>query len=437
MASEDVRARKLILWLQWKDLGCTAIALGNGIAATFHFILNYVVKEVRKMLEKVLRVFVVALLAIIGGIAMHIASPFLTELISTEVLKSELGLFKMTAAHLIFLVLGIAAGAAIGYTTSPYFASKLQRFSVWVEGQLNKMPLHDVIAGLIGLAIGLIIADLLGIAFSKIPVVGDYIPGIFSIIFGYLGIHIVIRKQKELGDLIGKLPRFFKETSQHVEQSRNNKKIKGAALDAIKDMASSQIPCKLLDTSVIIDGRIADICRTGFIDGKLLIPVFVLEELQHIADMSDSLKRVRGRRGLDILQQLQNEFGSQVEIVNHDFDDITEVDSKLVELGQLTGGKIITNDYNLNKVAELRGVSVLNINELSNAIKPVAIPGESMKVQIVREGKEQGQGVAYLEDGTMIVVENGRRYINENITVEVTSALQTAAGRMIFAKPVV
>ena len=389
------------------------------------------------MLEKVLRVFVVALLAIIGGIAMHIASPFLTELISTEVLNSDLGLFKLTAAHLIFLVLGISAGAALGYATSPFFASKLKRFSVWVEGQLNKMPLHDVIAGLIGLAIGLIIANLLGVAFSKIPVVGDYIPVIFSIVFGYLGIHIVIRKQKELGDLIGMLPRLFRESSQHVEPAKVKKKGGGADIDRIKELDSSNTPCKLLDTSVIIDGRIADICRTGFIDGKLLIPVFVLEELQHIADMSDSLKRVRGRRGLDILQQLQNEFSSQVEIVNHDFDDISEVDSKLVQLGQLTGGKIITNDYNLNKVAELRGVPVLNINELANAIKPVAIPGESMQVQIVREGKEQGQGVAYLEDGTMIVVENGRRFINESITVEVTSALQTAAGRMIFAKPVV
>ena len=192
---------------------------------------------------------------------------------------------------------------------------------------------------------------------------------------------------------------------------------------------------KLLDTSVIIDGRIADICKTGFIDGKLLIPVFVLEELQHIADSSDALKRVRGRRGLDVLQRIRTEFGMQVEIINQDFDDISEVDSKLVRLGQITGSKIITNDYNLNKVSELRGVPVLNINELSNAVKPVVVPGEMMDVTVVKEGKEHGQGVAYLDDGTMIVIENGRRFINEAIRVEVTSALQTAAGRMIFAKP--
>ena len=386
------------------------------------------------MLDKVLRFLVTALLAVIGGLGMHFASPFLTELISTEVLNMSFGLFKITLAHFIFLTLGILAGGVIGYFVAPYFATKLRRFSVWVEGQFNKMPLHDVIAGVIGLAIGLIIANLLGEAFSKIPVVGDYIPVILSIVFGYLGIHIVIRKQKELGDMIGKLPRFFKEAGQRRELSKSKKKSKDG--DELKDAALLDIPCgKLLDTSVIIDGRIADICCTGFIDGKLLIPVFVLEELQHIADMSDSLKRARGRRGLDILQKLQNDFSTQVEIINHDFDDISEVDSKLVRLGQLTGSKIITNDYNLNKVAELRGGSVLNINELANAIKPVVIPGECMHVTVVKEGKESGQGVAYLEDGTMIVVENGRKFINETINVEVTSALQTAAGRMIFAKP--
>lgn len=387
------------------------------------------------MLERVLRFLITAFLAVIGGLGMHFVSPLLMELISTEVLNMSFGFFKMTLAHLIFLLVGIAVGGVIGYMISPYCADKLRRFSVWVEGQFNKMPLQDVIAGVIGLAIGLIIANLLGEAFSKIPVVGDYIPVVLSVVFGYLGIHIVIRKQKELGDMIGKLPRFFREASQRRELARIKRKTKDGEVD-FKEIGFSEGVCgKLLDTSVIIDGRIADICRTGFIDGKLLIPVFVLEELQHIADMSDTLKRARGRRGLDILQKLQNDFSSQVEIINHDFEDISGVDSKLVQLGQITGSKIITNDYNLNKVAELRGVSVLNINELANAIKPVVIPGECMMVTVVKDGKEQGQGVAYLEDGTMIVVENGRKYMNEAIRVEVTSALQTAAGRMIFAKP--
>ena len=207
--------------------------------------------------------------------------------------------------------------------------------------------------------------------------------------------------------------------------------------EAVAENTVNNVSLKLLDTSVIIDGRIADICRTGFIEGKLLIPVFVLEELQHIADSADALKRVRGRRGLDVLQRLRTEYGMLIEIINEDYDDITEVDSKLVRMGQLKGAKIITNDFNLNKVSELRGVPVLNINELSNAVKPVVIPGETMHVTVVKEGKEHNQGVAYLDDGTMIVVENGRRFMNEAIQVEVTSALQTAAGRMIFAKPIV
>ena len=397
------------------------------------------------MLVKVIRFFVTAIMAVIGGVIMHFANPVLTTLLSTQVLQMEMGIYKLTLANVVFVTLGVAIGAGIGYVFAPFFADKLQRFSVWVEGQLNKMPLHDVIAGVIGLAIGLIIANLLGATFSNIPVVGDYVPVLFSIVFGYLGIHIVIRKQKEIQEMFGRIPRLIR-LSAAKERGAVKDNAAGIAGEPIDQTAAvlenvqgynSLVACKLLDTSVIIDGRIADICRSGFIDGKLLIPVFVLEELQHIADSADTLKRVRGRRGLDILQQLRTECASQIEIVNTDFTDITEVDSKLVRLGQMTGGKIITNDYNLNKVAELQGVAVLNINDLANSVKPVVIPGEYMQVSVVKEGKEYGQGVAYLDDGTMIVIENGRQYINENIKVEVTSALQTSAGRLIFAKPVV
>ena len=398
------------------------------------------------MLVKVIRFFVTALLAVIGGVIVHLASPVLTELISTEVLKTSMGLYKLTMANVILIALGMAVGAAVGYLISPFVAGTLQRFSVWVEGQLSKMPLQDVIAGVAGLAIGLIIANLLGGAFSNIPVVGDYIPVVFSIVFGYLGIHIVVRKQKEIGELLGRMLKLKKKPKVQADAAEPSYGADSAEAPLAGGMTAAARPspanyasyvgCKLLDTSVIIDGRIADICRTGFVDGKLLIPVFVLEELQHIADSADALKRVRGRRGLDILQRIRTESGLHVEIVNQDFDDITEVDSKLVRLGQQLGGKIITNDYNLNKVSELQGVPVLNINDLSNAVKPVVIPGESMHVTIVKEGKEHGQGVAYLDDGTMIVVENGRYHLNEAIQVEVTSALQTSAGRMIFAKPV-
>lgn len=192
---------------------------------------------------------------------------------------------------------------------------------------------------------------------------------------------------------------------------------------------------KILDTSVIIDGRIADICKTGFIEGTLVIPGFILEELQHIADSSDLLKRNRGRRGLDILNKIQKELDVKVEIYEGDFEEIAEVDSKLVRLAKVLGGKVLTNDFNLNKVCELQGVSVLNINDLANAVKPVVLPGEEIVVQVIKDGKEHGQGVAYLDDGTMIVVEGGRDYIGTTMEVMVTSVLQTSAGRMIFAKP--
>ena len=380
------------------------------------------------MLEKVLRFFITLIFAILGGALMQLASPLLTLFLSTEVLKLDLGLFGLTLASLVCILVGAVLGGVLGFITTPLFTATLKRFTYWVETQLNKMPIHDVIAGAAGLAIGLIIANLLGAAFSKIPLVGAYFPVVFSIVFGYLGIHITIKKRKEVGDLFGTLPNL-------ISKSREAKaKAKEALGQISKEQKSSKL-YKLLDTSVIIDGRIADICETGFIDGTLLIPEFVLEELQHIADSSDALKRVRGRRGLDVLQRIRMESKMEVEITSQDFDDIAEVDSKLVRLAQVVGGKLITNDFNLNKVAELRDVPVLNINELSNAVKPVVIPGETMRVSVVKEGKEPGQGVAYLDDGTMIVIENGRRHINNTIEVEVTSALQTAAGRMIFAKP--
>ncbi|MGE5550658.1 MAG: PIN/TRAM domain-containing protein [Bacteroidota bacterium] len=197
----------------------------------------------------------------------------------------------------------------------------------------------------------------------------------------------------------------------------------------------SRMSCKVLDTSAIIDGRIADICKTGFLEGTLLVPGFVLAELQRIADSSDTLKRNRGRRGLDILNRMQKEGIVTVKIYDRDFDDLSEVDTKIVRLARILDARVVTNDFNLNKVAELYGVPVLNINELSNAIKPIVLPGEEMFVHIIKDGKEFGQGIGYLEDGTMVVVDGGRQHIGENLEVLVTSVLQTAAGRMIFGKP--
>ena len=262
--------------------------------------------------------------------------------------------------------------------------------------------------------LGLLVAMLVSTPLKDIPVryLSDYLPLIISAILGLLGWSVGVRKRK---DILGVVNRSSNRTS--FWRSRRN-----------------GISGKILDTSVIIDGRIADITKSGFIEGVLIVPQFVLEELQHIADSSDVLKRNRGRRGLDILNKIQKEPYVTVQIMDIDYDDITEVDSKLVRLAKETGSKVITNDYNLNKVCELQQVAVLNINELANAVKPVVLPGEELRVHVIKDGKEQGQGIAYLDDGTMIVVDGGRRYIGDTIGVLVTSVLQTAAA-MIFAKP--
>ena len=411
------------------------------------------------MLDKIIRFFIVLMFIVAGAALLKLASPYLTIFISTEFFKEELGFIQLNVAELTCILIGAALGGIAGWFVSPFLINKLGIFTAFVEKQLSKMPTNDVIAGAAGLAIGLIIADLLGNAFARIPVVGNYIPIVFSIVLGTLGIRITIKKRKEIVASFSSVPKTLKE----ILKSRENKHNKETETDAVEAVTSAEpenpvetaadeeitehkvnlvkenlLPnpnYKILDTNVIIDGRISDICKTGFLEGKLLIPVFVLEELQHIADSADSLRRVRGRRGLDVLQKIQDESPLEVEVMNIDFDDIHEVDSKLVRLAQKIGGKIITNDFNLNKVAQLRGVEVLNINDLSNAVKAVVIPGETMKVQVVRDGKEPGQGVAYLDDGTMIVIENGHRYLSRTISVEVTSALQTSAGRMIFAKP--
>ena len=403
------------------------------------------------MLDKVMRFFITLTCEILGGAVLKLVSPQLVTYINLEFFQTDTGIFKLTLASLVCILVGAILGGLGGWGVSPYLIGKLGKFTSFVEKQLSKMPINDVIAGAVGLAIGLIIANLLGNAFARIPIVGYYIPIVFSIVLGYLGIRITIKKRKELAGSFDFI-HAIKDILRNRDSDKQSKEVKEPPKEEVPEVQETQ-PAerakvnliklqehkdknyKLLDTNVIIDGRIADICKTGFLEGTLLIPVFVLEELQHIADSSDTLRRVRGRRGLDVLQKIREDAGLDVEVMNVDFDDVQEVDSKLVRLAQKLGGKIITNDFNLNKVAQLRGVAVLNINDLSNAVKPVVIPGETMRVQVVKDGKEPGQGVAYLDDGTMIVIENGHRYLSRTISVEVTSALQTSAGRMIFAKP--
>lgn len=276
-----------------------------------------------------------------------------------------------------------------------------------IEKIIKKAPLKVIFGGTFGLFLGLVIAQLLGYAFSGLQnsAVRISISVILSCVFGYMGLVLGGKKVEEF-----RWPGwgFFAKGSQKKDGG------------------------KILDTSVIIDGRVADICETDFLEGPLVIPQFILQELQHIADSADSLKRTRGRRGLDILNRMQKGDTVEVRVVDDDYPDIKEVDAKLIALGREMNAKIVTNDFNLNKVAQLQGVPVLNINQLANALKPMVLPGEVLHLQIMREGKEQGQGVAYLDDGTMVVVENASRHLGEEVEASVTSILQTTAGRMIF-----
>ncbi|GAB6158607.1 PIN/TRAM domain-containing protein [Desulfotomaculum varum] len=315
------------------------------------------------------------------------------------------------------IALGALLGVLAGVIGAPWIIKGGLSLTAVVDQYMARTPTQDLIMGSLGLIIGLIIANLLGSILSTMGPVGKVLWLVSTFLLGYLGLSVAVKKREEIISLFSNLPRFGKEKIAKAESK------------------GSQI--KLLDTSVIIDGRIAELCQSGFIEGVLLVPVFVVDELRHIADSADLLKRNRGRRGLDILNAMKKSADIKVQIYENTkgLDDIPEVDAKLVKLGQKLGAKIITNDYNLNKVAELQGVKVLNINELANAIKPVVLPGEEMTVTVVKDGKEMGQGVAYLDDGTMIVVDGGKRYIGQTISVLVTSVLQTAAGRMIFAKP--
>jgi uncharacterized protein YacL len=264
----------------------------------------------------------------------------------------------------------------------------------------------------VGLVAGLIVAALLTPALTSLPgSAGSVTPAVASLVAGVLGVLIVLSRQEAFAEFMGRRPAARSETARRVP---------------------SQL---LLDTSAIIDGRIADICQSGFVQGALVIPRFVLDELRHIADSPDTLRRNRGRRGLDVLNRLQKESPVPIEISEVDFENNQDVDSKLVKMAASYGCPIITNDFNLNRVAELEGVGVLNINQLANAVKTVVLPGEEMAVRIIQEGKEMGQGVGFLDDGTMVVVEGGRRYLNDDLDIVVTRVLQTVAGRMIFAQP--
>ncbi|MGI6169258.1 MAG: PIN/TRAM domain-containing protein [Christensenellales bacterium] len=287
-----------------------------------------------------------------------------------------------------------------------------------LETKMRSMPAEDMVIGTVGLITGLIVAFLITTLFrgiiSSIRWLEFSVGLVVYLVLGDLGWNLAVKRRREIANFI-----FRRSGGREKEE---------------EDRAARNTPHKILDTNVVIDGRILDICKTGFVEGTLVVPAFVLQELRHIADSPDVLKRNRGRRGLDVLNSLQKEPDLRVVVEETDYDDIREVDNKILKLAQDLGGVVVTNDFNLNKVAAVQGIQVLNINELANAVKPVALPGEEMRVKVVKEGKETGQGLAYLEDGTMIVVEGGRSLLGAETDVVVTSVLQTAAGRMIFAR---
>lgn len=304
-------------------------------------------------------------------------------------------------------------GGALGYLLAPWIVIAP---ATAARNSLRSVPTSDLVSGTVGLAVGLLIAALVSFPISQLPPpFGSILPLIALIIFGYLGVAVAVMRQD---DLLA----FF-----HLREAAGS-----AAHPAVVKAAQ---PHLLLDTSVIIDGRIADIAETGFIPGILAVPRFVLNELQYIADSADALRRNRGRRGLEILDVLQNNSEVEIEFLDQDPQDAQQVDDKLISLALLLDAAIVTNDYNLNRVASLQGVKILNINELANAVKAILLPGEELPLHIIQEGKEAGQGVGFLDDGTMVVVENGRRFLNQEVLVQVTKVLQTNAGRLIFATP--
>ncbi|MBB6455212.1 uncharacterized protein YacL [Salirhabdus euzebyi] len=357
------------------------------------------------MLKKIIQLFIL----IAGGTIGYLYVPDMLKLIGLE-----------SPSWFVSPYVGVVLGAIILFLSTFWFVDYIVDFLRWVEETLVKAPVADLLFGSIGLTIGLIIAFLINIPLQDIQIqlVSQVIPIFLTVILGYLGFQVGFKRRNEFVSLLA--------TSRKDKRKQNED-------DNTEDYAD--IKPKILDTSVIIDGRIADICQTKFLEGTVIIPQFVLEELQHIADSSDVLKRNRGRRGLDVLNRMQKEIAVGVQIYEGDFEEVHEVDSKLVKLAKKLSGILVTNDFNLNKVCEFQNVEVLNINDLANAVKPVVLPGEELNVHVIKDGKEDKQGVAYLDDGTMIVVEEGRDYIGKTIEVLVTSVLQTSAGRMIFAKP--
>ena len=364
-----------------------------------------------------------AIFTIIGGLIGYEIFELLEFIVEKSGTYNGQEIFTQSE-RIILISFFVLITALIFFRYSPNITNRGRKVALSIENEIQGVSPVALIGGAIGLVLGLVVAYLLTTIYQNIIVQKALYLAVTIIVYttlAFIGAVVGSRKGPELINMVQISQKKTKESNEFDYSAKGKK--------------SQRIP-KILDTSVIIDGRILEIMRTGFLEGPIIIPEFVLVELRHIADSSDSLKRVRGRRGLDILNKIQTEYESQ--IYNTDSEkalkEIPEVDVKLLKLAQIMKGKVVTNDFNLNKVAAIKEVPVLNINELSNAVKPLAIPGEKMTVSLIKQGKDREQAVAYLDDGTMIVVEDGRKYIGKTLDITVTSVLQTAAGRMIFGK---
>jgi uncharacterized protein YacL len=338
-----------------------------------------------------------AILTVVGGVAGY------------EAAALGLSYASLSGTYtLLFLILGAVVGIAIGYVLGGVLGRQVVRLGAWLNRATARVSAAALLVSGFGLLFGLAVAALASLGVKDLPTVGVFLLPVIFAVCGYVFSFLAYSRYADIGRVLG-----FKNLGGTQQES--------------------EYPPKVLDTSVIIDARIGDIVPTHFLEGDLVIPGFVLEELQSIADSSDPLRRARGRRGLECVSYLQSEY-DRVVIADQDFPGVGEVDLKLIKLAKELGGGILTTDYNLNRIAQIQGVSVLNVNELANALKPVVLPGESLAVRVIREGKEEDQGVAYLDDGTMVVVEGGRAKVGQNIEVEVTSVLQNPSGKMVFTK---
>lgn len=370
------------------------------------------------MLKKIISLAISLVIIVTGLIFTDHLLPIISEYLGYDLHGNDF--FGITFANLILAVPSLFFFAWLALVLAPFITNRLFNFAEAISISLSSVPTSDILVMILGIAIGLILANLLGGPFARLPFVGPFVPILLSIVLAVVGAKLALRKHSDIISFFSRFPGRKSGKAANIMEGPMGDRLYSAN--------------KLLDTSVIIDGRLMDIMAAGFLDGRLIVTNFVLEELQKLSDSADSLKRAKGRRGLDLVQDLQDSYKEQVLVINVNYEDLPDVDAKLIRLAKETHADLITNDYNLNKVAAIQGIKVLNINELSNAIKPTVIAGEMLNVYLVKEGKEQGQAVAYLEDGTMIVVENANRYIGRMIPAVVTSVLQTAAGRMIFAK---